>query len=313
MTHFHAGNLDGDDGESIRSLQGFAMQSNRRTWTKIAVYYTLTLAISSIFYALILSTSLRGGGLYYVTGLMWFPGAAALLTKVLFREKLSDLGWRWGPWKYIIWSYIIPIAYALPVYLVVWITGLGGFYNTDALHSIAAQFGWTNQSPFMVMVGYILFTAFVGIIISLSRALGEEIGWRGFLVPELAKVVSFHGVAWISGIMWAAWHYPILLLGDYNAGTPAWYGLTCFTLMIIGSSYLAAWLRLKSDSLWPAAILHASHNLFIQSVLTPLTTKEKWTNYIVDEFGVGLVITTLLAAAWLSRQRINTLSTSTPP
>jgi len=108
-------------------------------------------------------------------------------------------------------------------------------------------------------------------------------------------------------VMWAAWHYPILLMGDYNAGTSAWFGLSCFTLMVIGSSYLAAWLRLASGSLWPPAILHASHNLFIQGVFTPLTTvtsitKDLNTNHLIDEFGIGLVVTTLIAAVLVSRK-----------
>jgi uncharacterized protein len=279
--------------------------NTRRTWSKIAFYYALTLAMSSIFWAFILATSLRAAGLYYVTALMWCPAFAAFVTKWLFRESVRDLGWGWGPWKYIIISYVLPIGYALPVYLVVWVTGLGGFYNTDFLTRKAVEFGWTGQAPAVVMAGYIALTALVGIIISLSRALGEEIGWRGFLVPELAKVVPFHGVALISGVMWAAWHYPILLMGDYNAGTPAWYGLTCFTLMIIGSSYLAAWLRLASGSLWPPAILHASHNLFIQGVFTPLTTNTGNTLYVIDEFGIGLVVSTLIAAIIVCRVRSN--------
>lgn len=278
-------------------------ESSRRVWTKIAVYYGLTLTLSSIFFAFIFSTSLRGGGLHYVTGLMWCPAFSALLTKLIYREPFSDLGWNWGHWKYIWISYLLPIAYALPVYVVVWFTGLGGFYNTDFLARIATSYGWTGQSTAVVMLGYFAFTACIGIIISLSRALGEEIGWRGFLVPELAKVLPFHGVCLVSGIMWAAWHYPILLMADYNAGTPAWFGLPCFTLMVIGSSYLAAWLRLRSGSLWPAAILHASHNLFIQSVFTPLTTKKEYTDYVIDEFGIGLVITTLLAAVIVCRRQ----------
>ncbi len=42
-----------------------------------------------------------------------------------------------------------------------------------------------------------------------ATAAGEEIGWRGFLVPELAKGLPFTAVALVSGIIWAAWHYPI--------------------------------------------------------------------------------------------------------
>jgi CAAX protease family protein len=48
--------------------------------------------------------------------------------------------------------------------------------------------------------------------------------------------------------------------------------------------------------------LHASHNLFIQSILTPLTKDTGPTKFIIDEFGIGLVITVTIGAiiAWRS-------------
>jgi len=54
-------------------------------------------------------------------------------------------------------------------------------------------------------------------------------------------------------------------------------------------------LTLRARSLWPAAILHASHNLYIQSILTPLTKDTGPTKFITDEFGIGLVITVTVA------------------
>ena len=160
----------------------------------------------------------------------------------------------------------------------------------------AEKFGWAHFSPALTLALFILLTGTLGLVGKTSRALGEEIGWRGFLVPELSKVVGFTGVGIISGLMWAVYHFPVLLFADYNAGTPAWYGLTCFTLMVVADSFILAWLTLRSGSLWPAAILHGSHNLFIQSILTPLTRNTGSTNYIIDEFGVGLVITIAIGA-----------------
>ena len=103
-----------------------------------------------------------------------------------------------------------------------------------------------------------MLTGSLGLVGKLSRALGEEIGWRGFLVPELAKVVGFPAIGLISGLKWAVYHYPVLLFADYNAGGPAWYGLSCFTLMVIASSYIMAWLTLRSGNLWPAALFRAA-------------------------------------------------------
>src|SRR5205085_6434530 len=268
-----------------------------RVWKKIAVFYGLTLLFSNIFNAFVLHAGkLDAGNLLYVTGAMWSPAVAAFATKGMFGEPISQLPWRWGGNRYAWFAYLIPLVYALPVYLVVWLTPLGGFLDADFLKRTADQFGWSAFPPAVTLILFLLLTASVGLVAKTSRALGEEIGWRGFLVPELNKVVGFTGVSLISGLMWAAYHFPVLLFADYNKGAPAWYSLTCFSLMVVADSFILAWLTLRSNSLWPAAIFHGSHNLFIQSIFTPLTRDTGRTNYIIDEFGIGLVITVGVAA-----------------
>ena len=273
-----------------------------RVWKKIALFYGLTLLFSNVFNALELHAGkMDAGNLLFVTGAMWSPGLAALATKRIFGEPISDLPWKWGGLRYAWLAYLIPLAYALPVYLIVWLTPLGGFPDHDFLTRTAAQFGWSNFPPSVTFVFFLVLTATIGLVAKTSRALGEEIGWRGFLVPELNKVVGFTGVSLISGLMWAAYHFPVLLFGDYNKGAPAWYSLTCFTLMVVADSFILAWLTLRSKSLWPAAIFHGSHNLFIQSILTPLTRDTGPTNYIIDEFGIGLVVTVGVGAVVATR------------
>jgi len=273
-----------------------------RVWKKIAVFYGLTLLFSNVFNFFELHAGkMDAGNLLYVTGAMWSPGLAALITKRLFGEPISELPWRWGGARYAWLAYLIPIAYALPVYLIVWLTPFGGFLDQDFLARTAAQFGWSNFPPTATLTLFVILTATLGLVGKTSRALGEEIGWRGFLVPELSKVVGFTGVSLISGLMWAAYHFPVLLFGDYNKGAPAWYSLTCFTLMVVADSFILAWLTLRSRSLWPAAIFHGSHNLFIQSIFTPLTRDTGRTNYIIDEFGIGLVITIGVGALLIVR------------
>jgi membrane protease YdiL (CAAX protease family) len=131
----------------------------------------------------------------------------------------------------------------------------------------------------------------------MSDALGEEIGWRGFLAPHLVGRLGFTSGAVLTGLIWTAWHLPILLFADYNSGTPWWFALPCFAVMVVSLSVILTWLRLKSNSVWPCAILHASHNLFIQSFFTPLTGPSgKLTPYLIDEFGLALpAITSVLA------------------
>jgi uncharacterized protein len=97
---------------------------------------------------------------------------------------------------------------------------------------------------------------------------------------------------------------PVLLFADYNSGTPWWFALSCFAVMVVAISVVLTWIRLRSNSVWPCAIFHASHNLFIQGFFSPLTaTKGRWTPYAVDEFGVAVPAVAIVFAIlfWLYR------------
>jgi membrane protease YdiL (CAAX protease family) len=104
--------------------------------------------------------------------------------------------------------------------------------------------------------------------------------------------MSFTKLSLLSGLIWAAWHSPLLLFADYNAGTSRPYALACFTVMIVADSFMMAWLSLKSKSLWSAAIFHASHNLFIQTVFDNLMRDTGKTLWYTTEFGMALAVTT---------------------
>lgn len=269
----------------------FAAPDERR---KLACFLLLTFALSSFFYyRIIASKTLGAAGGLYVIGLMWCPGLAAVLTTFLYQHDLRGLGWGWGRTRYQLWSLAIPILYSLGAYLVVWLTGLGGFYNpefADQAAGILAELGLPGLSPGMAAAAAVLVTLVVGLPFNCLAALGEEIGWRGFLVPALARRTSFTNTALLSGAIWACWHYPLLLLADYNADTPAWYALGCFTVMVIGISFVYAWMRLRSGSLWTGMFLHASHNLVVQQILDPLTADTGVTRYVIGEFGVALAL-----------------------
>ena len=128
-------------------------------------------------------------------------------------------------------------------------------------------------------------------------------------MPELAKTTTFTRTALLSGVIWVIWHLPVILFSDYNNGAPAWFGITCFAVMVIAFSFVFAWLRLKSGSLWVAVLLHASHNVWIKNVFTPLTSNTGITAYIIDEFGIALVIAFVLVG-WYFWQKRGELSQS---
>jgi uncharacterized protein len=276
------------------------MASSRR---QVLTYLFFVFLFSSCFYFLIIRVKhLGAGGGFYVLGIMWCPALAAFITLKLNRRSLSDLGWKWPETKYALMSWYVPLLYAAIAYAIVWIGGLGGFPNHEFVSTLIARMG-LPVSPLLATFLYVLLVGSFGLVRSLSSALGEEIGWRGFLVPELSKNVSFTATALLSGIVWSLWHYPILIFADYNAGTPTWYGLSCFTVMVIAISFVFAWMRLKSGSLWTGALLHASHNLYVQAIFTPLTKDTGKTAWYIDEFGAILPIVTVAFAIYFWSRR----------
>jgi membrane protease YdiL (CAAX protease family) len=273
------------------------------------MYVVLVFAFSSLFYFLILhSGSLSNGRGMYVLGLMWCPALAGMLTLRLNGRSIAQLGWKWGETKYQIQSWFIPLLYASIAYVIVWVAGFGTFGNREYLDGLVRQMH-LGGSPWISIAVGIFLTGTYGMVRGVSSALGEEIGWRGFLVPELSKTTSFTLTSLISGMVWSLWHYPILIYGDYNAGTPTWYGLTCFTVMVVSGSFIFAWMRLKSGSLWTGAILHASHNLYIQAIFTPLTQNTARTAWYIDEFGCVLPLVTIVFAVyfWSKRRELPVL------
>jgi membrane protease YdiL (CAAX protease family) len=278
---------------------------------KIAAFLGITLSVSCLFYFLIISSgSLNASGGLYTLLLMWTPGVAGIITQLIFEHSLKGMGWKPGKFKYLALAYIIPVIYCIVVYGITWSTGLGSFAPAAFLKAVSVSYPGVSGTKGLVIVIAVMST--LGVITSLISAMGEEIGWRGLLVPEMAKVMPFTRVGLISGVIWALWHMPLILFADYKLpGVPVWYGAVMFLLMVVGISFVFAWLRLKSGSLWTAAILHASHNLFVQVVFTPLTGQNSITPYIIDEFGCGLTIAIAIIAFILWRRR-NDLPAASP-
>ncbi len=158
--------------------------------------------------------------------------------------------------------------------------------------------GFLGRLPLLVTLGTVM---------SCTSALGEELGWRGLLVPELAKLTSFTKLSLLSGVIWAAWHMPGIFFADYNSGTtPRLYAAGCFAVMVIAISFIFAWMRLKSGSVWTGMLLHASHNLWIQGFFDRITVDRAYTRWFTTEFGAALALTTVLTAVvfWRLRHRL---------
>lgn len=263
---------------------------------KTTLFLILTLLLSAWPYAAIIRTGIVDG--LPVLALMWAPGLAALLTQYITTRSVAGLGWRLGKGRYLLTSLLIPLVACLVVYGLSWGVGLIPFTAAGLVDSVAGTSGQRLSLPLalLMIVG-------IGLPMSLFSALGEELGWRGLLLPELVKRYSFTVSALLSGVIWAIFHYPLMLFADYHSDAPLWFALTMFTISVLSISFIFAWLRLKSGSVWTAALLHASHNLFVQAVFDPMTLDFGLAPYITTEFGAGLALVYALVALYFWRRR----------
>lgn len=229
----------------------------------IGFFLLITFALSGICYFIRITGGDAAAGMTSI--LMWCPGLAALIIGRIFYHRQKILGFRKSQWRYILAAFILPVVYLGISYGVFWLFNKGSFSRQL----------YTTSIPMLLLL---LPSSFV-------TALGEEIGWRGFLLPRMSEVWNVKAAVILSGAIWAIWHFPLMLAGLYQAGTPVWYQLSVFTIEIIAMTGIFAFLRLKSNSVWPAVILHASHNYFDQVIFAPLTSSGI-SPYFVGETGI---------------------------
>jgi membrane protease YdiL (CAAX protease family) len=95
-------------------------------------------------------------------------------------------------------------------------------------------------------------------VINAIPALGEEWGWRGWLLPHLLRLGTWRALL-LSGAIWGAWHAPLTLRGYNYAELGAWAAPVFVGFCVIFGALLG-WLRLTTGSVWPAVIGHAALN-----------------------------------------------------
>ncbi|WCO03414.1 CPBP family intramembrane glutamic endopeptidase [Psychroserpens ponticola] len=277
-----------------------AKSKNKETWKTIFFFLAIVTVLSSLFhYAIVTLYPSR----IYIGALMWCPAVAAILTIKLNGGSISSLHWNWGNWKYIRWSYFTPTLYALITYILIWFFGFGGLVNKEMVLDWAKELGLVGIGTLNVTVAVIVAVILLGtieVIRAMATTLGEEIGWRGFFIYELRKVLSFTGVSFFSGIIWASWHWPLIVYYGENIILE----LVMFFVVIISMSFMMTYYTFKSKSVWPAVLFHAVSNVYIQKVFPPLTTKMEGSEHWLGENGIMFAIVTLAFGIYYWRKAI---------
>lgn len=261
----------------------------------IGIFVALTIAFYFVGIWLIFRLS-------SATPLMLSVGLAAVVTCLVSGKDLGTLGWQWGSWKVQWLNYLLPLLYVAIAYGLIWTLGLGHWYDVDFVNGQKESYNLASWSGATIIGLHFLLTATVSFLLVLPSVLGEEIAWRGLLVPELSKLMPFSGVALVSGLLWVIWHWPLVFMGLYGAGdaTPLLFQLACFTVCIM--SVVMTYFRLRDNSLWPAVLFHMSHNVFLQKFFDPITCKNSRSAWFLGEFGIIVPVVLVALAVYYGRR-----------
>lgn len=205
--------------------------------------------------------------------MMFMPSLGVLVTwlvarrhGVTIRDLARDTGLGLGPRKRRTVAAALGLWFGLPLFVVVStlicaalglyqldIGGLGLFreYMSDLPGGNAGLSAETMAILTLVLVA-------VAPILNIINCLGEEWGWRGFLMPRLLPYGRAKAIL-VSGAIWGAWHAPVTLLGYNYEKLGPWSALMFVPFcMVFGA--LLSWTRLTSGSVWPAVIGHGAFN-----------------------------------------------------
>lgn len=205
-----------------------------------------------------------------LVGLMFVPTIAALIASFITKVKIS---FGKPSFKYI----AVGIAFPFSVWVVYWLASVIGLIA----HTGSASFG-------------ILFAIFGAALL----AVGEEIGWRGYLLPNLRKNNNFFKANLILAIVWLVYHVPVILTGAYNNDLlPLYQQLIFFTLNIFAFSFIVGIIWEYSRDVEMSTFAHGSWNTLLEGALPAMfITTSPW---LLGEFGflpfVALSITLIIA------------------
>jgi uncharacterized protein len=227
------------------------MFKNNKSPTFQSILYTIiTFAFSWVFFIPVLLHSdyktVPDDGIVYLIIGSFGPTVGAIVTYLLFNGKAATQMWLKKCFNFKFgWS---------QYFMITLIPGLIGFI-------LFSLFAGQNAQWYTIFLTMAPFMIFSWVPTFIAGALGEELGWRGFLTHILQNKYNNVVVALVVGTIWALWHLPLLLISSYRSELG--FGVY-FILYIIGTTAQSfAFIKLSSitkGSVIAAILLHAVFN-----------------------------------------------------
>ncbi len=266
------------------------------------ILYIAAVLVAAWLWMLSIRLGVRLAEWVWITVLMWIPGLVSILFRLMFREGFADVGWRIGKVRFWAWAYLGPLSLAsLSVLLALFlgkVTVAPHLSSQTMLNAVFFNVSWPmpNASTVGLLIQRFLAVALISIGPGFICAFGEELGWRGYLLPRLMRA------AWpfplvLNGAVWGIWHLPLFVLTGYAHGALV-LSILMFTLLTVLFGVFIGWLRLASGSVFVAAMAHTSFNSFVQSFFgVSFFGDRAW--FLIGDYGILTLISYGALVAWL--------------
>lgn len=248
---------------------------NMHSGKRIAIYVLLTFALTYLYSFLLLpqllaAATFAGTGTMLVGVVMIFPAISVILTRLFTKEGFRDA---WikphfkGHIRYFLLACFGPtvlIILGAIIYFLVYPQQFDP--NFGYLTSNLAAVGQVMEASAMpgYIIGQLLIAAVISPFINIIPCLGEELGWRGYLLPKLLEKFSIVPTMIISSIIWGIWHAPLIYLTGHNYGFDywgyPWTGIAAMCVFCFALGVLFSYVSLKTRSCLPAALGHGAIN-----------------------------------------------------
>jgi len=193
---------------------------------------------------------------------MWGPGIAAIIT-TLFITKVPFSSLRLntlGPKRFYLWAWFLPVVLTLLSGLFTVLFGIAKLdLNFTMIRTAMEAAAGGNEVPVEVIVlSQTLLALTLAPFLNMLFTMGEELGWRGFLLPRLMPLGQWKAALW-SGVIWGVWHAPVIVQGHNYPGYPV-LGVFMMIIFCILLGTIITWLYINTKSPWVAALAHGSVN-----------------------------------------------------
>lgn len=151
------------------------------------------------------------------------------------------------------------IIAAIFPFLVFFAGYLGDYYGNNGVSSIdLSLLGKWEEVPLSPIATAIFLFFFIGV--------GEEVGWRGYMLPKLQEKYSSIASIFISGVIWVIWHLPHFMYDEnYSSWGPS--RIISWIVFVFVMSIILTWLYNRTNgSILVAIIFHVSGDVVIGSL-----------------------------------------------